>query len=137
MPGRRTRRSPAAPRPRVRETTQRPASESYDSLATTAPPRIAYVLLTAVRSHDGVPRATDRHLVRPGRRHDPPVGVARYPPRALRRSLPRGRRRLLAGGDLRHAQRGGAGVLPAPLHRLGVRPRLVAHRAGAALRPRG
>src|SRR2546429_541339 len=98
-PGRRTPRRRRAPRRTARETTQRPAWEIYDSLATAARPRIAYVLPRAVRSHDGVPSAPDRDLVRPGGRHDPPVGVARCPRRALRRGGARCRRPALGRGE--------------------------------------
>src|SRR2546429_6717595 len=64
----------------------------YDSLATAAPTRLAYVLPTAVRSHAGTPRAADRHLVRPGRGPDPAVRAAGNPASALWQSLSRDRR---------------------------------------------
>src|SRR6266404_2413922 len=92
----------------------------YDSLATAAPTRIAYVLPTALRSHAGTPRAADRHLVRPGRGPDPAVRAAGGPASTLRQSLSRDRSRFLAGADVRCAQRCGARFVPASLHGMGV-----------------
>src|SRR5580658_10702451 len=107
----------------------------YASLAFAWRPRIAYGGCDCLRSQVGRPRATDRHLVRPGWRHDPAVDAARYPAPPLRRTLPFGGRRTVAGGAVREPRGCRARILSASLHRLPVRFRLAAHAACVAREP--
>src|ERR1700747_392308 len=94
-------------------------------LACGSPARIAYGGRAVVRSHAGVPRATDRDLVRPGGRHDHVDRAAGDPASAVRARLLGYWRSCVVAGDLCRAAECGRDALAAPLPAVCARSALV------------